>query len=456
MPILTNMPRSILTRLAWNAYLAYQMLGQKQAAFLPPGEIRDKQSRRLRSTVRYAFRNVPYYRETMTRLGISPGEIRTVDDLPKLPLIERAQLQRDPEYFLSRAVDRKRCVEVRSSGSSGAPKVLWHDPASLFQNAAHGERERPAMRAALGSWAGYRETVIASPVNPTQKIVQEFVRKAGLFPNGVRIERQYLLLSEPVETSNARMSDYRPDLLYTYGSYMAMLCAYWRRHGRPEHLPKAILYTSDNLPEPDRRWLADECGIPVFSVYGSVEALKMAFSTSLCDGMHVNSDLYPLRIVGPDGRDTGPEEHGEVVVSNLVNRATVLLNYRLGDLAALSPQPCPCGRTLPLILRPTGRVDEIIELADGSILHPVVFRELCLREEGILRFQIEQTAPSAFRISLVIAPGTDGPRLAQSVGARFRNRFGDSATAEICLVDELQRTLAGKTPAVMALRREAR
>jgi len=443
----------MIRALAWNTYLALHVLGMKDVPFLPWAEIRHRQSRRVRRMVHYAYLYVPYYREAMSHLGIQPGEIRCAEDLARLPLVERSDLQRDPERFLSRAVKRSGCLELQSSGSSGAPKIIWHDPAALFQNAAHGERERSLMRRALGRWNGYRETVIVSPINPSQKAVQDFVREAGFFPGRIRIERQYLLLSDSPQENVRHINEFRPDLLYCYGSYVDMLSGYLRRSGAAWHRPKAILYSSDHLPAAARNWLTGECGIPVFSVYGAVEALKIGFGCDRHGGVHLNSDLYPVRILDDRGLEAEPGQTGEVVLSNLVNRATVLLNYRLGDLASISPEPCPCGRTLPLMSYPVGRVDEVIELPDGSTVHPIAFRELCLRDAGIIQYQVRQTGPSTFRISLVPAPDADRRQLEQAVRGRFQGRFGASVTAEVRCVEQLERTRSGKTPVVISLRR---
>jgi hypothetical protein len=97
--------------------LACQLVGQKGVPFLPWADIQRRQSRRIRRLVHYAYRTVPHYRETMSRLGLGPDQIRSVEDLGKLPLVERIDLQRDPEGFLSRAVDRSACLEIQGSGS---------------------------------------------------------------------------------------------------------------------------------------------------------------------------------------------------------------------------------------------------------------------------------------------------------------------------------------------------
>ncbi len=443
---------TVIKGIAWSAYLAFHLSGQKDVPFLSMPEITERQRRRLRRMVRYAYRHVPYYRDTMTRLGIGPEAIRSVEDLSRLPIIENDDLRRDPEYYVSRSVDRAQCLGLLSSGSSGAPKTVWHDAAALFQNAAHGERERAIMTRALGRWSGYRETVIVSPVGASQREIQEFVRDHGCFPTRLRIERQYVFLSDPPAKNLNLINDFRPDLLYSYGSYLEMFFHYIRRTGADWRRPKAVLYSSDRLSAATISWLTSECGVPVFTVYGSIEALKIGFGCQEGDCLHANIDLYPIRIIDEDGREVEPGLPGTVVLSNLVNRGTVLLNFRSGDLASWIPGPCPCGRRLPRLSLPLGRVDEVVELPDGSHVHPTAMHDVCLGHPGMVQYQVRQVAPAGFRISLVAAPDADREDVKRYVLGRFRERFGPALSAEVRFVEELERTQGGKTPAVISLK----
>lgn len=442
----------MIRALGWDAYLAFHVWGQESVPCMSPDQLRRRQSRRVRRMVRYAYRHVPYYRDTMSRLGIRPDQIQCAEDLSRLPLIDRNDLRRDPQAFVSRAVDLSACLQLLSSGSCGTPNTIWHDPAALFQNAAHGERERPVMTRALGNWRAYRETVIVAPAGASQVEIQRFVQERGVFPRGLRRERRYILLSDPPEKNLSLINEFRPDLLYSYGSYLDMLVRHIRGTGAWWHRPKGILSTSDNLSDATRSWLTGECGIPVFSVYGCVEALKIGFGCGEGCGYHVNSDLYPVRIIDSRGRDTEPGQPGEVVLSNLVNRATVLLNYRLGDLASSVAEPCPCGRTLPLISAPVGRADQIIELPGGSEVHPIFFHGVCLSVPGIVQYQVRQTEPAALLVSLVTAPDADGRAVERGIQAGLQERFGTSVKTEVRFVDELERTRGGKTLAVISLR----
>ena len=158
------------------------MAGARRTDLCDADDLLKRQERNIQRIVRHAYSTVPFYSETMKRRGLTPAAIQTAEDLAKLPIIEKSLLQKDPEYFLSRSVRRSDCLQLRSSGSTGTPKTIWHDAAAIFQNAAHGERDRAAIAKKIGRWTGYRETVIVAPIDASQPAVQSFVRSNALFP----------------------------------------------------------------------------------------------------------------------------------------------------------------------------------------------------------------------------------------------------------------------------------
>jgi phenylacetate-CoA ligase len=214
------------------------------------------------------------------------------------------------------------------------------------------------------------------------------------------------------------------------------------------------VYGADTLSDPVRRLILDEFKIPVLSGYQSVEAPRIGFECDQHLGLHLNIDIHPVRIVDAAGHTLPPGESGEVVVSNLVNRATVLLNYRLGDLAALLPDPCPCGRTLPLLSFPLGRSDDFLVLPSGEIVHPHNVCDLFRFERRLWQFQVVQETPTHFRVALVVAEGCDRRKLSERIAAGFAGIFGGEARVDVSFVDAIERTAAGKCrPLVSKCRR---
>ncbi len=185
--------------------------------------------------------------------------------------------------------------------------------------------------------------------------------------------------------------------------------------------------------------------IPVFSAYEAIEALKIGFECEEHIGLHTNIDLYSIRVVDEKGRDLAPGQMGEMVVSNLVNRAQVLLNYRLGDLACWKTEPCGCGRSLPLLEHPPGRRDDSVRLPSGRVVHPLVAKAPFLDEPEIWQYQVVQESPARFSARVIAAPGAD--RTAMT--ARLTDRFHRDLDGEILLtvrhVDRIDRTRYGKS-----------
>jgi phenylacetate-CoA ligase len=165
--------------------------------------------------------------------------------------------------------------------------------------------------------------------------------------------------------------------------------------------------------------------------------------------MHVNEDLYPVRIVDGEGNTVADGDPGQVVISNLVNRATVLLNYRLEDRARRLPGACPCGRTLPRMSLPEGRSDDWIALPSGEILHPLAVRTLFVDESAVWEYQVIQEAANRFRVNLVVDPGADREDLERRVETKFTARLGPGTTVAIAFVDALTRTPGGKVRGFM-------
>jgi phenylacetate-CoA ligase len=149
-----------------------------------------------------------------------------------------------------------------------------------------------------------------------------------------------------------------------------------------------------------RRLIEDTFGIPVISKYSAMECLKVGFTCEERDGFHLHEDLCHLTIVDGQGRRVPDGESGEIVLSNIVNRGSVLLNYRIGDLGRLSTAPCACGRNTHVLADLEGRTSEYVTKPDGSFAGPYIITEALNRVPGIVRFQLVEVASSSFELRL--------------------------------------------------------
>jgi len=438
-----------LTKLAWSAYLARELAGQARFPFAAPDVVTRAQRRRIRAMARHAYRTVPHYRDVMDRLGIGPDAIETADALAQLPILEREALQQDPERLTSSAVGPRDRLTLRTGGSTGAPRAVHHSTRSIVRNAAHGERERSIIARAVGRQIGYRETVIGSPRSTAQE-VQAHLRAHTLQPRGVRVERQYLSVLDPVATTAERMAEFAPHVVHGYGSYLAALFAHVRAHRADFPLPRVVTFSSDGLSDAARAMIRDELGVLVLGTYQAVEAFKIGFECGEGAGLHINTDLYPVRVVDAAGRDVVAGEAGDLVVSNLVNDATVLLNYRLGDTVALLPGACACGRTLPRMAQPLGRLDDWLSIG-GRRVHSQGVRTIFTSEADILQYQVVQREPWKVVVSVVARGGFDEAGTTRRIVRGFQERFTDRLQVDVTFVSDLPRTSRGKVRAIVPL-----
>jgi phenylacetate-CoA ligase len=440
------MAEPIRTRLYWSAYVAAMAPRQARLPYRSRTAIERVQARRVQASVSHAYRHVPHYRGAIDGLGMRPGDFRTASDLARLPLLERADVQADPLPYTSRARPLSSYVRLASTGTSGAPVVVYFDRPAFARSTGNHRRGETALLELTGSRLRYRHLRL----RPEGSIVQRSRRafdQISLLPRWLRHEQRQVSLLEPFETVIEAVNEFRPDVLSSVGSYLEALFLHLHRHRVQMHLPTVVTYASEKLSEQARQLITEEFGIPVFGYYAATEAPNVGFECERHRGYHLNVDFCPLRIVDAEGRDLPDGEPGEVVVSDLTNRGTMLLNYRLGDWASLITEPCDCGRSLPLLSRVEARLGEWVENAAGERVHPMAFNYVMNEEaESIWRWRIEELRPGELVVSIVPKGSCDRASMADRLERRLAERLGAGGRVAVRFVDDLPRTPAGKTP----------
>ncbi len=407
---------------------------QRWVLELPASAITRLQARRVRDAVSYAYAHVPFYGEAMRRAGLSPADIRSGADLARLPVIERDQLQADPERFVAQGVSRKGWVTLATGGSTGSPVRVLRDARSVLDTSIHAQRSRSLLARAVGSFR-WNEAVF-SPSAGSGITLAEAFRSSSLLKPELRGARRAFSLFEPVSAHIDGLESFRPDVYAGYGSYVDAMLTHAAATGRPRHLPKAVTYAADPMSDECRAWAAEH-GIQVLSTYQAVESGQVGFECSRHDGFHVNADFCPARV-----------EDGQVITSDLTNRATVLLNYRLGDVARELP-PCNCGIQLPKLSFLEGRTADWLRGPSGESLHPQTAKVLLRQKSEVLRYQIVQVERGRFEVSLVVREDCEREGLSTRLQEEFTRAF--EAGVEVRFVDELPRTRAGKVRPVVSL-----
>ena len=317
-------------------------------------QIRAWQDERLVETVEHAYKNVEFYRRKMDEKGIKPSDIKSVDDLCKLPFLTKADLRDAYPYGLL-AVPREDAVRIQStSGTTGKRVVAFYtqDDIDLWEDCC---------ARAIVAAGGTRSDVVQVSYG------------SGLFTGGPGLNggsHKVGCLTLPMSSGNtARQIQFIQDLgatiLCCTPSYAAFIGETFEEMGiSPEEIPlKAGIFGAEAWTQEMRRDIEKKLGIRAYDIYGLTELSGpgVSFECAEQTGMHINEDHFIAEIIDPDTGEVLPEgSKGELVFTSITKKAFPMLRYRTRDICVLTREPCSCGRTHVKMSKPMGRSDDML------------------------------------------------------------------------------------------------
>ncbi|MDD6826295.1 MAG: phenylacetate--CoA ligase [Oscillospiraceae bacterium] len=345
-------------------------------------DMKKLQDERLVAQVRHVWDNVPYYRQKMEEKGVTPDDIKSTDDLYKLPFLSKADLRDCYPYGLL-AKPLSDCVRIQStSGTTGKRVVafytqhdidLWEDCCARAITAAGG----------------------------TNEDVCQVCYGYGLFTGGPGLNggsHKVGCLTLPMSSGNTErqiqfMMDLKSTILCCTPSYAAYIGEAFKEMGyKPEdNCLKAGIFGAEPWTEEMRKEIEKSLGIKAYDIYGLTETSGpgVSFECSEQNGMHINEDHFIAEIINPDTGEVLPEgEKGELVFTSITKEAFPLLRYRTRDICVLSRKKCSCGRTLVKMAKPMGRSDDML-IIRGVNVFPSQIETVLIAQGYPPNYQIE-------------------------------------------------------------------
>ncbi len=317
-------------------------------------EMAQVQSERLVKMVERAYNNVPLYRERFKESGVEPGDIKSIEDLNKLPFTTKDDL-RDTYPFGMFAVPKEELIRIHaSSGTTGKQTVVGYT------------------RHDIDVWAESCARALVS-IGGTRSDYVHVSYGYGLFTGGLGLHYGAEMLGAtaiPVSSGNTKrqvqiLKDYGSDIICCTPSYAMFIGETVRDMGiDPKTLKlRAGYFGAEAWTENMRREIEKILDIKAYDIYGLSEIAGPGVSFECWDqtGMHVNEDWFYPEIIDPDtGRVLPDGQYGELVFTCIGKEALPLVRYRTRDISCLSRKPCPCGRTLVKMAKPKGRTDDML------------------------------------------------------------------------------------------------
>jgi len=411
----------------------------EKSQWLMREDIVDMQAERLRSVVEHAYRNVPYYNKLFKDNGLRPEDIKTRQDLKKLPMLTRANIRSAGKEMLAtnwHQLKRQKPIGYTTSGSTAEPLRFFLTPESLSWAAA-------AKYRAWG-WAGYRfgdRVALVWGSHMDQQAHQKTAaRLKDVFRRQIMMDA-FKITEDDLRTFAEEMADFRPRIIRGYATGVYLLARYMEKHPNERIEPRAVITTAETLFPPHRQLIEEVFGCQVFDWYGSRETSLIAHECKEHSGYHISAENSVLEFIA-DGEEVEPGEVGQITITDLHNYAMPFIRYDIGDAGRTSEEKCPCGRGLPTFAKVEGRVADFIVSANGDLVSPGFFGLLFQEATGIDGYQVVQDVKGKAVIRVVPGEGFSDKEL-----ERLREDIVKNASdleVDFKVVDEIAPEASGK------------
>ncbi|MEM2971690.1 MAG: hypothetical protein QW270_04630 [Candidatus Bathyarchaeia archaeon] len=402
-----------------------------------PNQLEKAQFKRFKAILRHAYKYVPYYHKLFVAAKIKPDDIRSLEDIRKIPMTSKQDIQKNFANMIARGVDTSKLPFSATSGSTGIPlKVICNYSHTRMINSVANyilfERGVRLSDNYVSVWGRGSESIQRG---------KKYVRLWG------GISKTVVPLFPPAKLVNI-LRFIKPDVLETFPSVLCTLANY----GVSGIHPKIIFTGGEMVTQESRDIVKKTFGVEPFETYGSVEFGDLAFECNEHRGLHIITNSILMEFVDENGEYVSPGEQGEIVVTGLWNYAMPLIRYRIGDLGIPADEKCTCGRSWPLIKSIQGRINDYLVLRDGRkisylYLQRVIFHKI-LREDifAIAQYQIIQDRID--RIILKIVKGREfNPEILERTRKSLENEFdklGEKFEVLTEIVDEIPMGRTGK------------
>ena len=347
---------------------------QKEIECASREEIVAIQNKKLVEQVHHVWENVPYYRKKMEEQGVTPDDIKSIDDLHKLPFLSKDDLRNAYPYGLM-GVPKEEVVRIHStSGTTGKRVIAFYTQGDVDL------WEDCCARALMAAGA-------------TKEDVCQVSYGYGLFTGGAGLHggsHKVGCMTVPMSSGNTErqimfLRDLEATIICCTPSYAAYLGESMKEMGlTPDDIPlKAGIFGAEAWSEEMRKDIEKTLGIKAFDIYGLTELSGpgVAFECSAQNGMHINEDHFIAEIIDPKTHEVLPDgEQGELVFTAIDKKGFPMIRYRTKDICVLHREKCPCGRTHVKMEKPKGRSDDILIIRGVNVFPSQI--EAVLLENG--------------------------------------------------------------------------
>lgn len=390
---------------------------------------------KVEELLEHAQKSVPYYQSLFKGLGIDARDIRSWDDFACLPILTKEEIQKNPENLLANGAQ---AIENRTGGSTGKPLRFYQDA-----DYTTWARASLAWGFNLCGFEGGEKQVFLWGSDFDARPHESFKGRVLDRAYNVRFVNAFNMTDQHLKHLADELGCWQPDFMWGYVSTLDLLAERVIKDGIQLH-PKGVQTTAGTLYPSTRKKLEQAFGRVIYDRYGSREVSIAAHECNEHQGLHEASFHNYIEISNGVNREVG-----NIIVTNLHNKAFPFIRYDTGDLAIPDSERCKCGRAFPLLKRIVGRTREVVTSPSGKLIDGAFFGYLFHNSKGVKQFQVVQETRNLLLIRIVKADDFQADILPY-LEAKIK-QFGDPEfNIQIEFVDSIPPLSSGKMAYVIS------
>ena len=414
-----------------------QLQALKKNQYISPFALKELQEKKLKAIIRHAYENVVYYRKLFDSTGVIPEDIRSLDDLCKIPITTKKDLQDLPsDLIVAQGVDRDKCVVKYTSGSTGHPLKIFLSPKERdFQILLN-------LRILKENGLLFRDKV-AYIINP-----HRFPKSKYWFQKTGILRREYLSVFDYPHKHVELLKKIKPDVIYGYPSNLTLLALYIREEGIEGIDPRVVFSIAEALEPKAKQVIDSTINVNTCDILGTIELGDIAWQCEMRSGYHISSDAVIVEFL-KDGNPVKAGEEGRIVCTSLYSYTMPLIRYSVDDICVMSDRACSCGRTLPMMESIKGRANDFIVLPDGQIIASCFLVIVMQAFHDVAQYRVVQEEKQEIVVQLVKGKGFN-PRTPERIKEEVGKITKNGLNVKVEILEELQRDESGKLRTVVS------
>ena len=408
-----------------------------ETQYYTPDQIMEYQTNAFLKLINHSYNTVPYYTQLFNSIKLKPSDIKSLDDITKIPILTKETVKDNLHLLISSNFKKSSLYSGGTSGTTGSPlKVLWDQNTCIYTNAIDWRQKK---------WAGITygakvAVILGRPIISTKRTSKPFWQHNY-------VHNQLWMSSFHLNDINmmhyvTKLNKFKPEAIEGYPSTLYIIASYLNRNNITIPL-KAALTSSETLHDFQREAISKAFSCPVFDFYGLAERVVFATECLHHEGKHLNFEYGYTEILDDNDNPVPIGNKGYLVSTSLQNYGLPLIRYKTSDITSFIPETCACGRHMPRIQNISTKVEDIIVTPSGNMISSSSLTHPFKLINGIRKSQIIQDDINNIRLRIV-TDSTFNDSDKNVLLDNFKYRVGSDINITVEVLDDIKSEKSGK------------